>query len=51
MSIDLVPEEVTHVPWSDASPMLLDHHLASLTHNEQGLNHLEIRSTEMLRPK
>lgn len=40
MAIDLVPKEVAHVPRSDASPVLLDHHLARLAHDEQRLNHL-----------
>lgn len=40
VAIDLVPKEVAHVPRSDASPVLLDHHLARLAHDEQGLNHL-----------
>lgn len=40
MAIDLVPKEVAHVPRSDASPVLLNHHLARLAHDEQGLDHL-----------
>lgn len=40
VAIDLVPKEVAHVPRSDASPVLLNHHLARLAHDEQRLNHL-----------
>ena len=40
VAIDFVPKEVAHVSRSDASPVLLDHHLARLAHDEQRLNHL-----------
>lgn len=37
--INLVPKEIAHVPRSDASPVLLYHHLPRLAHDEQRLNH------------